>query len=232
VSGLRTEVDMPITTTVSCGGLDCTVPIDVLAPAAGAQLPTFVLVPGGPQSFVNRRYMDVLAAALAREGGVVFLTSYRSESTGNTRALSGPDVRCAIRVARAQTMKYGGDPNNVILVGHSVGSQLALGIGTTPDGPTPDCLADGDGTPEAVVALAGFDQVAVPSSAGDAPPLWLGGAEIDGNSVAGPALAKRLADAGFTVEYQLFRNARHEDMVDPAYPGLLELVLKASSAGS
>ena len=220
---------MPITTTVSCGGIDCIVPIDVLAPATGADLPTFVLVPGGPQSFSGRRYMDVLAAALARKGGVVFLTSYRSEATGDTRALSVPDVRCAIRVARAQTMKYGGDPNNVVLVGHSVGSELALGIATTTDNTTPDCLADGDGAPEAVVGLAGFDQVQVPPIAADAPPVWLGGAEFDGLRSQHRPWSRDSPTPGSPSSTGSSRRPSMRTWSIPRTPGLVDLILKAAA---
>jgi acetyl esterase/lipase len=229
VEGLRVEIDKPSTTPVACRDLDCTVPHDVLAPTEGRDLPTFVLVPGGPVSFTERRYMEQLAAALARRGSVVFLSTYRGEATGSSSADSDIDVRCAVRVARAETADYGGDASNVVLVGHSFGSQLAIEIATTSDAETPDCLADGDGVPEAVVGLAGFYVPAPPSAGDDAPPLWLGGAEIDGYSVPGPALAAQLDEAGFTVEYQNFPDARHDDMVDPATPGLLDLIFEAAT---
>ena len=36
------------------------------------------------------------------------------------------DVACAIRFARANTAKYGGDPDHIVLVGHSMGGYVGM----------------------------------------------------------------------------------------------------------
>ena len=126
VAGLRTETDVPYTEPLPCGASDCAVPLDVLAPEDGDALPTIVLLPGGPGAFEDRRYLETLAAELAQRGAVVFLATYRSEATGDTTDAGLSDVRCAIRVARSRTGEFGGDPDRLVLAGHSFGSSLAL----------------------------------------------------------------------------------------------------------
>ena len=153
--GLRTEVDVLYTDVVGCGGWgDCAVPLDILAPTGASGLPTVVLLHGGPSPFHERRYLDALAAETARRGAVVFLASYRSGATGgNPVTDSIEDVTCAVQYARSVTEQYGGDPARVVLVGHSYGSDMALSTALSAETETPDCLAEGDGRPEAAVGL-------------------------------------------------------------------------------
>ena len=106
VAGLRTEADLPYTEPVPCGASECAVPLDVLAPEDGDALPTIVLLPGGPGAFVDRRYLETLAAELAQRGAVVFLATYRSEATGDTIDAGLSDVRCAIRFARDRSNQF------------------------------------------------------------------------------------------------------------------------------
>jgi acetyl esterase/lipase len=227
VDGLRAEVDVPYTEIVECDGLDCVVPLDVLAPVQGQALPTIVLVPGGPRVFNLRRNLDELAAELARRGAVVFLTTYRSRATGNVADDSLHDVRCSVRYARSVTGEYGGDPSRVVLVGHSVGSDLVLQTAITPETATPGCLADGDGSPEAVVGLAGFN-IRQSGAVDASPPMLLAGGSDDPGSRVGPATAASLEREGFEAEYREFAQTNHGDLVDPqATPGVVDLVFEA-----
>jgi acetyl esterase/lipase len=221
VRRLRTAVDVPFTKAVQCGvreghdeAHDCVVPLDVLAPRSGEALPTIVLIPGGPVAFDMRRYLDRLGAALSRKGAVVFLTSYRSSATGNEPADSLLDVRCAIRFARSATAKYRGDPSRVVLVGHSVGSELVLQTALSQETSTPGCLADGDGTPQSVVAIAGF-HVTLDGIAGSAVPMLLVGSESDRYSEGGQEVAEQLREQGYDAEYREFAEATHSELVDP-----------------
>lgn len=218
---------MPFTKVVACGGGTCAVPLDVLAPVDAAALPTIVLLPGGPPPFEHRRYLESFAVALARQGAVVFLAVYRSPATDNPASDMLPDVRCAIRYARSVTTDYGGDPDRVVLVGHSVGSELALQTAINPEGDTPDCLADGDGIPESVVGLAGF-QVALEGAVDPGPPMLLGAASDDAYSEGGLELTNALNAAGFDAEFRLFDDTDHAGIVDPdATPGAVDFVFEA-----
>ena len=226
--GLRTEVDILYTDVVGCGGWgDCTVPLDILAPTDAAGLPTVVLLHGGPIPFHERRYLDVLAAETARRGAVVFLASYRSGATGNPVTDAVVDVTCAVRYARSMTGQYGGDPARVVLVGHSYGSDLALTTAVSAEPETPDCLANGDGRPEAVVGLSGFQpEMGAPSAPG--PPILMAGGADDLASLMGPAALKAIKAAGFDAAFQEFPATSHESIVDPAEsPATLDLIFKA-----
>jgi acetyl esterase/lipase len=226
--GLRTEVDVLYTEVVGCGGWgDCAVPLDILAPTDAAGLPTVVLLHGGPIPFHERRYLDALAAATARRGAVVFLASYRSGATGNPVTDSIEDVTCAVRYARSVTEQYGGDPARVVVVGHSYGSDLALSTAVSPETETPDCLAEGDGRPEAAVGLAGF--TATPdAAAAPGPPIFMAGGADDLASLMGPDVLKATQAAGFKAEFHEFPATSHESIVDPAAsPATLELIFKA-----
>jgi acetyl esterase/lipase len=233
-AGLRTEVDVLYTDVEGCGGWgDCTVPLDILAPTATAGLPTVVLLHGGPVPFHERRYLDVLAAGIARRGAVVFLASYRSGATGNPVTDSIEDVTCAVRYARSVTEQYGGDPSRVVLVGHSIGGDLALSTAVNAETETPDCLAEGDGRPEAAVALAAVAQAGLQAMLGDAsapgPPIFMaGGADDVVAATMGPAALEALKAAGFEAEFQEFPATSHESIVDPAEsPATLDLIFKA-----
>jgi acetyl esterase/lipase len=231
VDGLRTTVDTPYTEVVDCAERDCVVPLDVLAPLSAEELPTIVLLPGGPVTFEMRRYVDRLAAALARRGAVVFLATYRSAVTGNAPGLDDTlhDVRCSVRYARSVTDEYGGDPSRVFLVGHSVGSKLALQTAVSPESATPGCLADGDGVPEGVVGLAGFD-VSLDDAADSGPPMLLVGVPDDPYGAGGAATAEQLRAEGFDAEYREFAETSHEGLVDPKMkPEVVDVIFQVVS---
>jgi acetyl esterase/lipase len=210
------------------------VPLDILAPTDAAGLPTVVLLHGGPDHFLFRRYLDRLAAETARRGAVVFLASYRSSATSNPVTDSVDDVTCAIRFARSVTEDYGGDPASVVLVGHSYGSELALMTAVSPETETPDCLAEGDGRPEAAVGLAGFGAgladlgAALGTAAAPGPPIFMAGGADDLASVMGPGALEALKAARIDAELQEFPATSHDSSVDPAAsPATLDLIFKA-----
>ena len=227
VAGLTTATDVPYTQPVPCGSGECEVLLDVLAPEAGDSLPTIVLLPGGPAPPVERRYLADLAAAAAQRGAVVFLAGYRSEVTGNTMDENLHDVRCAIRFARSATADYGGDPDRLLLVGHSFGSLLA--IQTTADGDveTPGCLADDSGIPDAVVGIAGFGFV-LPDTIDVQPPILLISGSEDAAADGGEGAAQRLRDGGFEAEYVEVEGLDHFEIISPtAAPSVLDLTFGA-----
>ena len=227
VAGLRTETDLAYTQALPCDDGDCEVPLDVLAPETGEALPTIVLLPGGPAGFVERRYLEDLAAAAARRGAVVFLASYRSEVTGNSMDENLHDVTCAIRFARSTTGDYGGDPARVVLVGHSYGSLLALQTAADGEVETPGCLADGDGAPGAVVGMAGFGFV-LPDTFEVQPPILLISGSEDPAAESGEGAAQRLRDAGFDAGYVQLEGLDHFEIVNPTVaPSVLDMIFDA-----
>jgi len=224
VEGLRTETDITFTEVTECGGTPCTVPGDVLAPTTGADLPTVVLLNGGGTAFADRRYQAPLAAELARRGAVVFLMSYRSIATGNYASAGSNDVRCAIGYARAQTERFGGDPDRVIVVGHSQGGFHATEVALEPVEEADGCLYANGGKPEGVIglgspirSLAGADETA--------PPMWLlsGAGDVDVEDDA-----QRLRDRGYEAEAIVLPGVTHEGITDAiATPEIVDLIFEA-----
>lgn len=226
VEGLQTLTDVPYAD-VSCGLRDCQLPLDILAPPDGDSLPTFVLVPGGPMAFHERRYLADLAIALARRGSVVFLAAYRATPTGNAEADTLLDARCAVRYARSATADYGGNPDQVTFVGHSFGSNLVLESVTSPESDSPGCAADGNGLPDAGVAIAGF-VVQVAGAETPPIPLTLIGGSDDPIVIGGAGLTDRLREIGFDAVYHEIEGAGHDEVVDPAVsPEIVDLLFAA-----
>lgn len=224
VRGLRTDPDIAYTGTTDCGGLPCTVPGDVLAPVDADGVPTIVLLGGGSTPFAERRYQQPLAVALAERGAVVFLMSYRSAVTGNYDSQTEEDVRCAVRYARANTEKYGGDPDKVIAVGHSQGGHVALEIATEPEADVDVCLADGSGKADAVIGLGAPNPRSAEAS-GPAPPMWLfaGSEDLD----TGP-MVDRMREQGYQADGQVLPGVSHDGITDPAQaPEIVDLIFEA-----
>lgn len=227
-AGLVTVVNEPYTEVIDCGIDECAVPLDILAPSDGEALPTVVMLPGGPGPFEGRRYLEDLAAELAREGAVVYMTAYRSSLTGSSDADTAADVRCAVRFARTTTADYGGDPDRVVLFGHSFGGFLVLQAAVEAEAETPGCLGDATGIPNAVVASAGF-RVSLAGAEPSGPPILLMSGSEDDAAASGPSTATLLQDAGYEAEYVEFEGIDHLEVVDPAaIPEVVNLILETA----
>jgi acetyl esterase/lipase len=204
--------------------------MDVVAPPDGENLPTIVLVHGGPIPFDGRRQLQSLATALADRGAVVFLTTYRSSATGNGQTDSLADLRCAVSYARTASPDYGGSPDRVVYVGHSFGSNLGLQLAISPNADASSCLGSGVSVPDAVVAIAGF-LVTMTGAADTAPPMSLVGASDDTVALGGAATAERLREAGFDARYTEVGGVDHFTVVDPALnPAIVDLVFESVPA--
>jgi acetyl esterase/lipase len=230
VAGLRTETDVPYTEPLSCDAGECAVPLDVLAPEDGEALPTIVLLPGGPGAFNDRRYLEALAAELARQDAVVFLATYRSEATGDSNDDGLSDVRCAIRFARSRTDEFGGDRDRLVLAGHSFGSSLTLQTAANAEAETPGCLADGSGVPGAAVGLSGFTFAVDDPVDASLHFLLMSGSEDQARATGEPG-ADRLREVGFEAQYVELEGIDHFEIVDPAVaPEVVDRILAAAES--
>lgn len=224
LEGLRTEPDVFYTEVTECGGEPCRVPLDVIAPADRATLPTVVLFNGGGKLFTERRYQTPLAVELAKRGAVVFLVAYRGVTTGNYDSQSFNDARCALRFARAHAADYGGDPDRVVAIGHSLGGLMSLDIAIHPEEEADGCLADGTAIPDGAIGL-GSPRPTLTDLATSTPPLWLFGGSED--HIASTD-ADRLREAGLEVQAQLLPGITHDGITDPtAAPEIVDLIVEA-----
>ena len=133
-----------------------------------------------------------------------------------------------IRYARSRTGEFGGDPDRLVLVGHSFGSHLALGTAANADADTPGCLADAPGIPDAAVGLAGFLFAVDDPVDADLRFLLMSGSD-DPAAATGEASAEELRLAGFEAEYVELEGIDHFEIVDPGVtPEVVDMILEMS----
>jgi predicted esterase len=135
----------------------CVNRVDIYHPKNAGDWPTVVTIHGRPRTPSDMRE---LARALAADGAVVFNADYRGVrpvSEGFPESIN--DVACAIRYARANTARYGGDPDHIVLVGHSYGGYVGMMVaiaGNRFAGKGAGCLEDhGSSLPDGFVHVAG-----------------------------------------------------------------------------
>lgn len=158
--GVRTKLDVPMTRRLPCYEFPrdgCINRADIYHPKNKGSWPTVVTIHGRPRTPADMRE---LALALARRGAVVFNVDYRGVrpvSKGFPESVE--DVACAIRFARANTARYGGDPDHIVLVGHSMGGYVGMMVsvaGNRIAGKGQGCLVDqGSSLPDGFVHVAG-----------------------------------------------------------------------------
>ncbi|MFO1539957.1 MAG: alpha/beta hydrolase, partial [Chloroflexota bacterium] len=130
---------------------------DVYYPTNPGGWPTIVAIHGRPRTPAD---MAEISRALAARGAVVFNVDYRGVrpvSRGFPDAIV--DVACAVRFAKERTARFGGDPEHVVLVGHSQGGYVGMMVsivGDTFPGRKGDCRAGpGSPLPDGFVPVAG-----------------------------------------------------------------------------
>jgi acetyl esterase/lipase len=94
--------------------------LDVYWPLSQGAWPVVVLLDGGDG---NKTYARGLAIVVAGQGAVVFVPEYQSSEPPPDRITRGAEeVACAVRFAKAHGAEYGGDPQRVVIIGHSGGA--------------------------------------------------------------------------------------------------------------
>lgn len=104
--------------------LQCLFPSPVGAVDQGPY-PVVVFVPGGAWRSPQVRFRIPFLVPLALRGILVFMVEYRGCELFSCEDATA-DVRSAIRYVRAHAAEYGGDPNNIFLMGESAGAHLAM----------------------------------------------------------------------------------------------------------
>jgi acetyl esterase/lipase len=159
---LASWTGVPFTPEVACDdvGTTCQLTMDVLAPTAPGTRPIVLLVSGGPNPLTNQGYVMDAGFPVAVHDAVVINPVWRQDADqGGGWPTSFQDIACAVGVARAIGPDYGGDPDLVVLVGHSLGGWASAVVALSPAEVTPapgTCNpTSGSLRPDALVTLAG-----------------------------------------------------------------------------
>lgn len=114
-------------------------------PGAARRAVVALLHGGYWRAYYGLDYLREIAEDLHRHGAVVFNIEYRRVGQpGGGWPGTFDDVRAALRFVTEHATRHGGDPAQLVLMGHSAGGQLALWSAGTLDRP-----------PALVVSLAG-----------------------------------------------------------------------------
>ncbi len=119
--------------------------------------PAVILVHGGAWSAGDKSECHPFAEYLAKQGYVSFCIGYRLvNDTGNRWPAQLDDVQRAIRWIRANSAKYGVDPDRIGAIGGSAGGHIVACLGTsdTRDNSDPE-LAKYSSRPTCVVMMCG-----------------------------------------------------------------------------
>lgn len=208
--------------------------LDVYAPeaaTAGSALPVIVWIYGGSWNSGTKDGYGFAGRALAARGFVVVVPDYRLVPEIRFPGFL-EDNAAAVRWVRANIAGLGGDPDRIVLAGHSAGAYNAAMLSLDPRwlgeerravkgfaglaGPYDFRPLDLDITR---AAFAGVDDLAATqpvnfAGPGDPPALLLAGAKDRLVRPEGSRrLAARLADAGVEAETRLYPGVGHVGMV-------------------
>ena len=98
--------------------------LDVYAPTGGKNLPVVFWIHGGGWQAGNKSMVGVKPKAFMEAGFVFVSINYRLLPTADMVTLTG-DVATALGWVHKNIATYGGDPNRLLVMGHSAGGQLA-----------------------------------------------------------------------------------------------------------
>lgn len=121
-------------------GPDVSQKLDIYLPKTpGRDRPVLVFIHGGGWNFGDKTYESALLAPYWRRGMVVVTINYRL--TPRARFPDQlTDCQLALAWVRDHIAGYGGDPDDITLVGHSAGAHLAALVALEPGGLPPTCL--------------------------------------------------------------------------------------------
>jgi acetyl esterase/lipase len=122
--GLNVTRDQPF-------GEDPRLKLDVYAPKGGGGKPVLVFIHGGSWSSLDKETHGFVGAAFADEGFVTVVPNYRLVPQVRYPAFL-EDNAWAVRWARDNAQRFGGDPERMVIVGHSAGAYNAAMLALDP----------------------------------------------------------------------------------------------------
>jgi arylformamidase len=103
--------------------------LDVYAPAGGKDHPVVFWIHGGGWQAGDKAEVQAKPRAFVDKGFVFVSTNYRLLPDATIKEMAG-DVAKALRWVHEHAEEYGGDPDRIVVMGHSAGAQLAAPICT------------------------------------------------------------------------------------------------------
>jgi acetyl esterase/lipase len=204
--------------------------LDVYAPIGtqpAAKLPVIVFFYGGSWSMGKKQDYRFAGQALAAQGFLTVVPDYRLVQHARYPAFL-EDGAAAVRWVRANAARFGGDPDRIVIAGHSAGAYNAAMLSFDPWWLGPDRQAV-----KGMIGLSGlydflpldapvtrytFRHVADPSStqpvnfaSSDDPPamLLVGGRDGIVPPSNSTRMAERLSQAGVPVETRVYEGVGH-----------------------
>lgn len=98
--------------------------LDVYAPPLGDQHPVVVWIHGGGWTKGDKAALQMKPQALVEKGYVLVSINYRLVPVVTLKDLMG-DIASSIRWVRDHAKEHHGDPDRIVIMGHSAGAHLA-----------------------------------------------------------------------------------------------------------
>lgn len=98
--------------------------LDIYTPAEGKGLPIAFWIHGGGWQAGKKEEVNLKPQAFTEKGFVLVSTNYRLLPSVTIKEMAG-DIAKSIRWVHDHAGDYGGDPERIIVMGHSAGAQLA-----------------------------------------------------------------------------------------------------------
>lgn len=105
--------------------------LDVHAAKGLGNAPVLVYVHGGGWSAGNKSAVNQLPGFAARNGFLLISVGYRLTPEVDAGG-EAEDVAAALAWVKANAKKYGGNPDHIVLMGHSAGAHLVALVGVDP----------------------------------------------------------------------------------------------------
>ena len=102
--------------------------LDIYAPATGEKLPVIFWIHGGAWKYGDKSMVDLKPRVFTEQGYVLVSINYRLHPHADFRE-QAEDVAAALKWTVDNISEYAGDPERIILLGHSAGAHLSALVG-------------------------------------------------------------------------------------------------------
>lgn len=112
-------------------GPDALQKLDIYAPAQAKKAPTVIFVHGGEWTKHDKKTVHYKPKAF-NDMGVIFVSTNYRLSPQDAHPAQVSDVAAAVAWVHNNIARYGGDPDNIFIMGHSAGCHLVTLVSLDP----------------------------------------------------------------------------------------------------